>query len=54
MQGWGELSGGARGFVLAYLQLFVCEVLPQLFGHPFQVLEGDLACFVVIEQAESL
>lgn len=44
----------ACGFAPAYLQLVVCEVLPQLFGHPLQVLKGDLACLIVIEQAESL
>lgn len=52
-QGWGKLNN-ACGFVLAYLQFFVCEVLSQLFGHPLQVPEGDLACFVVIEQAKRL
>lgn len=49
----GELNNACR-FVLAYLQFFVGEVLPQLFGHPLQVLEGDPARFVVVEQAESL
>lgn len=36
-----------------YLQLFICQVLSELFGHPLQILEGDLACFIIVKQAES-
>lgn len=53
MQGRGGVNDVCH-LLLAYLQLFVCEVLPQLFGHSLQVLKGDPACFIVIEQAESL
>lgn len=36
-----------------YLQLFICEVLAQLFCYSLQILEWDLARLVVVEQAES-
>lgn len=36
-----------------YLQLFICEVLAQLFCYSLQILEWDLARLVIVEQAES-
>lgn len=35
-----------------YLQLFICEVLSQLFGYSLQILERDPARLVVIKQTE--
>ncbi len=37
-----------------HLQLFICEVFPQLVCHSLQVLEADLASLVVVEEFEGL
>merc|ERR1740129_1741288 len=36
------------------LELLVGHALAELLGNPLQVLEGDFACLVVIEEAERL
>lgn len=51
--GGGVSHAGLVAFNRPYLQLFICEVLSQLFGYSFKVLEWDLACLVIIEQPES-
>lgn len=40
-------------FNVTYLQLFICEVLSELFGYSLQILERDPPCLVIIKQAES-
>ena len=44
----------AVGFVNHLLEFFVRHVFTQFLGDAFQVLEGDLSSFVVIEQSERL
>merc|ERR1719158_745510 len=44
----------AVGLIDHFLELLVGHALPELLGHPLQVLEGNLARFVVIEKAERL
>lgn len=36
------------------LQFFVSHVFPELFGHPLQVFEADLASLIIIKQPEGL
>ncbi len=50
---FGTLSIVLLHNCVLYLQLFVREVLSQLFGHSLQVPEWDLARLVIIKQAES-
>ena len=38
----------------AHLQLFIGHVLAQLLGHALEVLEGDLAGFIIIKEPECL
>lgn len=47
------LNGVLLHSYVLYLQLFVREVLSQLFGYSLQIFEWDLARLVIIEQAES-
>ena len=42
------------GFVNHLLDLIIGHVLSKLFGYPFQVLERNFACFIVVEQPEGL
>ena len=48
-----SLNSALLNNVVPHLQLLVCQVLPELFGHSLYVLERDLACLVVIKQTES-
>lgn len=46
---WGQSRRPSSIYSSPYLQLLVCEVLSQLFGYSFQVLEGDFARLIVIK-----
>lgn len=57
---WPVLQTSARAawtgikIYSSHLQLLICHVLAELLRHTLEVLEGDLASLIVIEELERL